>query len=195
MSNIVNFNDLKERYDPEYAVDMVNRAQKEKEQLAFSKETKKVNFIDRHREIHDPEYAIDMVNRHYKIQREESYDFVETAKPIDFNLIIGGAAMVLGEVMCTLSFATTLLLGLPKNYVTLMDAVMGIIILPGAFYIQRKEILEAFKNLCFKFKHHNKTITRQELLIFDDELRDLGTQEFRDYDNLDFPTFDDPKKR
>ena len=141
------------------------------------------NIIDfnEYRERNDIDYAINMVNNQQpkvRIHREESKRF-KKANGLNTIKYAGiGTLFVLGEVICTIGLGHFIKTGTLSNYNILSVAsYMGIFIFPGLYFVQRKEINEAFKNLCYKFKEYKKRISNDELDIFREELEEIEERE------------------
>ncbi len=153
-----------------------------------------INF-DSYRERKDPDYALDFVSkRNLKIDRIASKKYKKALNLNDIKYIALSTLLVIGEVICTIGIANAIKTNTWDEYHIFSQAsTLGFLILPGVFFVHKKEILDAFTNLCYKFKQHKKQISKEELEIFKEELEYIV--ERQKLENLGFTMFDDNHRR
>lgn len=157
------------------------------------------NIIDfnEYRERNDIDYAINMVNNQQpkvRIHREEAKRF-KKANGLNTIKYAGiGTLFVLGEVICSIGIGYSIYTNTLDNYHMIsLASVMGFIISPLGLYAYKKEILDAYQSLCYKFKEHKKRMSKEELDIFEEELRDIKEREYLRQQG--FTVFDKSSKR
>ena len=159
MANIINFNDYREKNDPDYAI----------------------SFLDKRK-------------KYSKICKEESKNFKKAIgiKDIYFGAI--GTLLVLGEVICTIGLGNALITNTWDDYhIYSLASTLGFFIIPGVLFVHKKEILDAYTNLCHKFKEYKKSISHEELDIFKEELEDI--KERKHLEEQGFTMFDNNHRR
>ena len=138
------------------------------------------NIIDlkQYQEKHDPDYALKMVNRKLEIRRKESENFKKAKDLKNIKFASFGVLVVLGDVICAIGIGNSIITNNFSNDNVICSAsILGIIISSIGFVTLKKEILEAYKNLCFKFKEHRKRVSEEELEIFREELTEIVEQQ------------------
>lgn len=139
---------------------------------------------------------VKITNKHQqvKIEREESNNFTK-AKGLNNIKYAGiGTLLILGEVICSISVVHSIINFKFNSYnVVELSSAIGFFISYLGFYTYKKEILDAFINLCHKFKDHKKQISKEELEIFEEELEYVVKKE--KLKEQGFIIFDDYKKK
>lgn len=156
------------------------------------------NVIDlkQYQEKHDHDYALKMVNRKLEIRRKESEKFKKAKDLKNIKFASVGVLVVLGDVICAIGIGNSIVTNNFSNDNVICSAsILGFIISTIGLFKFKKEILEAFKDLCFKFKEHKKRIPEEALEIFREELREIVEQQVAENQGATIVHVDDNPRR
>lgn len=149
------------------------------------------NIIDfnEYRERKDPDYVVK-----YVIDKTGSRKHKKASNLNNIKYAALGTLLVIGEAICTIGIGQAFLNGTWNQDVFINKiAALGFFIVPGLFYVHKQEILDAFKNLCTKFKEHKRKISSEELEIFMEEMLELQERQY--LESQGFTMFDDSHRR
>lgn len=148
----------------------------------------KIIDFDNYRAKLDQDIFVDITNNNHrkiKLQEQESRKFKSAFGLSNLGFCAMGVVSVVGEFICSINLTNYII---SENFKldTFLDSagVLWFLVFPSLFLAFKKEILDSFKKLFYKFKELNKPITDEETRMVYEDLIAINLEELEEKEKL-----------